>query len=141
MVVASVHSQLRMPAGPMTARMVAAVSNPHVDVLGHCTGRMLGGRTKRPESAFDADAVFEACREHGVAVEINCRPERMDPPDPLLARAADAGCLFAIDTDAHAPGQLDWLGNGTVRAAKAGITADRVINARSAAAAAGGGRS
>ncbi|MGN6244103.1 MAG: hypothetical protein ACTHQ3_10600, partial [Motilibacteraceae bacterium] len=83
------HSQLRMPAGPMTARMVAAVSNPHVDVLGHCTGRMLGGRTKRPESAFHADAVFGACREHGVAVEINCRPERMDPPDPLLARASD----------------------------------------------------
>ena len=91
MVVASVHSQLRMPAGPMTARMVAAVRNPHVDVLGHCTGRMLGGRTKRPESAFDADAVFGACREHGVAVEINCRPERMDPPDPLLAPGGRGG--------------------------------------------------
>jgi putative hydrolase len=131
-VVASVHSQLRMPAGPMTARMVAAVRNPHTDVLGHCTGRMLGGRARRPESAFDPEAVFGACREHGVAVEINCRPERMDPPDPLLRLAAEAGCLFAIDTDAHAPGQLDWLGNGTVRAEAAGIGPDRVINARGA---------
>ena len=140
-VVASVHSQLRMPAGPMTARMVAAVRNPHTDVLGHCTGRMLGGRARRPESAFDPEAVFGACREHGVAVEINCRPERMDPPDPLLRLAAEAGCLFAIDTDAHAPGQLDWLGNGTVRAEKAGLGPDRVINARSADAVIGGGRS
>jgi putative hydrolase len=131
-VVASVHSQLRMPARPMTARMVAAVRNPHTDVLGHCTGRMLGGRARRPESAFDPEAVFGACREHGVAVEINCRPERMDPPDPLLRLAAEAGCLFAIDTDAHAPGQLDWLGNGTVRAEKAGLGPDRVINARGA---------
>jgi putative hydrolase len=140
MVVASVHSLLRMPAGPMTKRMVAAVANPHVDVLGHCTGRLLGGRSKRPESVFDPEAVFGACREHGVAVEINCRPERMDPPDPLLGRAAEMGCLFAIDTDAHAPGQLDWQGNGTVRAAKFGITPERVINARSADQAVGGGR-
>jgi putative hydrolase len=131
-VVASVHSQLRMPAGPMTYRMVTAIRNPHVDVLGHCTGRLLGGRGRRPESVFDPEAVFTACREHGVAVEINCRPERMDPPDRLLRLAAEAGCLFAIDTDAHAPGQLDWLGNGTVRAEKAGITADRVINTRGA---------
>ena len=112
-VVASVHSKLRMPAGPMTDRMVAAVSNPHVDVLGHCTGRMMGGgRGRRPESAFDPAAVFAACRDHGVAVEINCRPERRDPPGRLLGLAAEAGCLFAIDTDAHAPGQLDWLGTG-----------------------------
>ena len=132
-VVASVHSQLRMPAGPMTARMLAAIRNPHTDVLGHCTGRLLGGgRGRRPESVFDAEAVFAACREAGVAVEINCRPERMDPPDPLLRLAAELGCVFAIDTDAHAPGQLDWLVNGTVRAEKFGITADRVINARGA---------
>ena len=132
-VVASVHSQLRMPAGPMTARMLAAVRNPHTDVLGHCTGRLLGGgRGRRPESVFDAEAVFTACREAGVAVEINCRPERMDPPDPLLRLAAGLGCVFAIDSDAHAPGQLDWLVNGTVRAEKFGITADRVINTRGA---------
>jgi putative hydrolase len=132
-VVASVHSQLRMPAGPMTARMVAAVRNPHVDVLGHCTGRLLGGgRGRRPESVFDPGAVFGACREHGVAVEINCRPERMDPPDRLLGLAAEAGCRFAIDSDAHAPGQLDWLGNGTVRAEKFGISPERVISTRAA---------
>jgi putative hydrolase len=140
MVVASVHSQLRMPAGPMTARMVAAIRNPHVDVLGHCTGRLLGGRGRRPESVFDPSAVFGACREHGVAVEINCRPERMDPPDRLLGLAAAAGCRFAIDTDAHAPGQLDWLGNGTVRAEKFGIPAERVINARGADEVIGAGR-
>jgi putative hydrolase len=132
-VVASVHSQLRMPAGPMTERMVTAIANPHVDVLGHCTGRMTMRNRSRPESQFDADAVFAACREHGVAVEINCRPERQDPPDDLLRQAADAGCLVAIDTDAHAPGQLDWLENGCERAERAGITPDRVINTRAAA--------
>ncbi|HEY7324064.1 MAG TPA: PHP domain-containing protein [Streptosporangiaceae bacterium] len=132
-VVASVHSQLRMPAGPMTTRMVAAVASPHVDVLGHCTGRMKAGRRNRPESEFDAAAVFAACRDHGVAVEINCRPERQDPPDDLLRQAAEAGCLFAIDTDAHAPGQLDWLDNGCERAERAGITPDRVVNTRRAA--------
>jgi putative hydrolase len=132
-VVASVHSQLRMPAEPMTARMVAAIASPHVDVLGHCTGRMQAGRRNRPESAFDTAAVFAACRDHGVAVEINCRPERQDPPDDLLRQAAEAGCLFAIDTDAHAPGQLDWLDNGCERAERAGITPDRVLNTRNLA--------
>jgi putative hydrolase len=132
MVVASVHSKLRMPAEEMTPRMVAAVSNPHVDVLGHCTGRMIRGRG-RPESVFDPEAVFGACRDHGVAVEINCRPERQDPPDSLLALAASGGCLFAIDTDAHAPGQLGWLDSGCERAERFGITPERVINSRSAA--------
>jgi len=132
-VVASVHSQLRMPSEPMTRRMLAAVANPHVDVLGHCTGRMVTGRRDRPESEFDAEAVFAACRDYGVAVEINCRPERQDPPDRLLRLAAEIGCQFAIDTDAHAPGQLDWLDNGCVRAEQAGIGPDRIINTRHAA--------
>jgi putative hydrolase len=132
-VVASVHSKLRMSAGPMTNRMVAAVRNPNVDVLGHCTGRLLsGGRGRRPESAFDAKAVFGACQAEGVAIEINCRPERRDPPTRLLRMAEAAGCLFAIDTDAHAPGQLDWLGNGTSRAEECSITSDRIINTASA---------
>jgi putative hydrolase len=110
--------------------MLAAIRNPLVDVLGHCTGRMRGGRGTRPESAFDAEAVFTACRENGVAVEINCRPERMDPPDKLLELAAEIGCQFAIDSDAHAPGQLDWLGNGTARADRLEIAPERVINTR-----------
>jgi putative hydrolase len=130
-VVASVHSKLRMAAGPMTQRMIAAVRNPHTDVLGHCTGRIITGRG-RPQSEFDADAVFTACRESGVAVEVNCRPERQDPPDELLRLAVELGCVFAIDTDAHAPGQLDWLDGGCTRAELFGIGPDRVINARSA---------
>jgi len=130
-VVASVHSLLRMPAAEMTARMLTAIANPHADVLGHCTGRMIAGRG-RPESQFDAERVFAACREHGVAVEINCRPERQDPPDRLLKIASEAGCLFAVDTDAHAPGQLDWLDSGCARAEALGIGPERIINARPA---------
>jgi putative hydrolase len=130
-VVASVHSKLRMDAAPMTTRMLAAVRNPLVDILGHCTGRLLGGRG-RPQSQFDAEAVFTACRDSGTAVEINCRPERQDPPDDLLGLAADIGCVFSIDTDAHAPGQLDWIGSGCRRAEAAGIGPDRVFNALTA---------
>jgi len=131
-VVASVHSKLRMPAGEMTKRMLTAVANPHVDVLGHCTGRIVTGSRQRPESQFDADAVFAACAGRGVAVEINCRPERLDPPTRLLRLAVSLGCLFTIDSDAHAPGQLDWLPNGCERAAACEITADRILNTRPA---------
>jgi putative hydrolase len=128
-VVASVHSKLRMPADEMTPRMVAAISNPHTDVLGHCTGRLItGGRGNRPESQFDPDVVFAACAQFGVAVEINSRPERLDPPKRLLRLAVEAGCLTAIDTDAHAPGQLDWQRNGCERAARCGVQVERIVN-------------
>jgi putative hydrolase len=130
-VVASVHSKLRMPGPEMTRRMVAAVANPHTDILGHCTGRMVAGRG-RPESEFDPAAVFGACAEHGVAVEVNSRPERQDPPKRLLRLAVEAGCLVAIDTDAHAPGQLDWQLGGCERAFACGVTTDLVVNARDA---------
>ena len=135
-VVASVHSKLRMPREEMTRRMVAAVSNPHTDVLGHCTGRQVKGHGRggqgRPESEFDAEVVFAACAQFGVAVEVNSRPERLDPPKRLLRLAVEAGCDVAIDTDAHAPGQLDWQHLGCERAHLCGVTADRVVNARSA---------
>jgi len=127
-VVASVHSHLRMPAEQMTRRMLTAVANPHVDVLGHCTGRIISGSRRRPESQFDAEAVFTACTDHGVAVEINSRPERLDPPKRLLRRAVEVGCLLSIDSDAHAPGQLDWLPYGCERAAACGVPAERVVN-------------
>ena len=127
-VVASVHSKLRMPAADMTRRMLAAVRNPHTDVLGHCTGRLVsGGRGTRPESQFDAAAVFAACAEHGVAVEVSSRPERLDPPRRLLRQALDAGCLVSVDTDAHAPGQLDWQAYGCARAVEVGVRAERVV--------------
>jgi putative hydrolase len=141
LVVASVHSELRMPADAMTRRMIAAIRNPHTDVLGHCTGRYvidrefgsgLGGRTRsgkaRPESAFDAEQVFAACAQEGVAVEINSRPERLDPPLRLIRLAVEAGCLFAIDTDAHAPGQLDWQELGCARAEQCGVDPAAVVN-------------
>ena len=113
----------------MTRRMVLAVSSPHVDILGHCTGRMIG---RRPPSEFDADAVFTACAETGTAVEINSRPERLDPPFELLERAIAAGCWFSIDSDAHATGQLEWQPHGCDRAAKVGVPIERVVNTRGA---------
>jgi putative hydrolase len=128
-VVASVHSKLSMESAAMTRRMVRAVSNGHADVLGHCTGRLVAGnRGIRPESTFDAEAVFTACLEHGTAVEINSRPERRDPPTRLLKVALEIGCDFSIDTDAHAPGQLDFLGYGAQRALDAGVPPDRIVN-------------
>ncbi len=128
-VVASVHSNLRADRATMTRRMVTAVANPDVDVLGHCTGRLVEGeRGVRPESEFDAEVVFEACRRFGTAVEINSRPERRDPPGRLIRLAVEMGCLFSIDTDAHAPGQLDWQGYGCARALANGVNAKRVIN-------------
>jgi putative hydrolase len=127
--VASVHSKLAMDSADMTKRMVAAVRNPFTNVLGHCTGRLVtGGRGTRRQSQFDADAVFTACAENDVAVEINSRPERRDPPTVLLERARDLGCLFSIDSDAHAPGQLDFLDYGAQRAEAAEIDPERIVN-------------
>jgi putative hydrolase len=127
--VASVHSKLRQDSAGMTKRMLGAIRNPRTNVLGHCTGRMvMGARGTRPSSEFDATAVFEACVEHDVAVEINSRPERRDPPTRLLELARDIGCRFSIDSDSHAPGQLDFLDYGCERAEKAGIDPDRIVN-------------
>jgi putative hydrolase len=126
-VVASVHSKLRMEEPAMTRRMVKAIESPHTDILGHCTGRIVVGRGRKP-STFDAGRVFDACARSGTAVEINCRPERRDPPPDLLEAARDAGCCFSIDTDAHAPGQLEWIALGAEQAADACITGDRIVN-------------
>ncbi len=129
-VVASVHSKLRMDGPAMTKRMLAAIENPHTDILGHCTGRLITGKG-RPQSTFDAEAVFGACARTGTAVEINSRPERQDPPEDLLRLAIELGCLVSIDTDAHAPGQLEWLGRGCANAVAAEVPEDRVVNRNS----------
>jgi putative hydrolase len=126
-VVASVHSKLRMPADEMTPRMAVAMANPHTDILGHCTGRLVVGRG-RPPSEFDPDIVFAACKRFDKAVEINSRPERLDPPDEMLALAVEWECKIAIDTDAHAPGQLEWLPYGCDKAARAGVPTERIVN-------------
>jgi putative hydrolase len=127
--VASVHSKLAMSAAPMTRRMIAAVENPHTNVLGHCTGRLVeGSRGTREQSSFNAAAVFEACAANDVAVEINARPERCDPPDELVALALGTGCLFSIDSDAHAPGQLDFQIYGCARAERIGVPLKRIVN-------------
>jgi putative hydrolase len=126
-VVASVHSKLRMESPAMTERMLAAIESPHTDILGHCTGRLITGRG-RAQSTFDAEAVFAACARTGTAVEINSRPERQDPPQDLLHQAVGLGCSFAVDTDAHAPGQLGWLGRGCNKAVDAAVPPERIVN-------------
>ena len=132
-VVASVHSKLRSDRLVMTQRMVTAVRHRRVDVLGHCTGRLItGNRGTRPPSQFDPIAVFDACRESGTAVEINSRPERRDPPGDLIDLALERGCLFSIDTDAHAPGQLEFLDHGTARAVEHDVPPERVVNTKTA---------
>ena len=127
-VVASLHGQLRADSAAITGRLLGAIADPHTTAIGHITGRLVEGRRgTRPQSVFDADRVFAAAAEAGVAIEINCRPERQDPPEDLIAKALDAGCLFSIDTDAHAPGHLDFLGLGAERAAAAGIQVERIV--------------
>ncbi len=130
-VVASVHSKLRMPSGEMTPRMVAAIANPHTDILGHCTNRKLVGGG-RPQSSFDADIVFAACAQFDKAVEINCRPERQDPPEELLRLAVEWGCKASIDTDAHATGQLEWQAYGADKAVRCDVPVDDIVNTWSA---------
>jgi putative hydrolase len=112
----------------MTARMLRAIESPHTDILGHCTGRILAGKG-RPQSSFDAEAVFAACARTGTAVEINSRPERLDPPESLLSLALSLDCVVVVDTDAHAPGQLEWQRNGCEQAARVGLQPERIMNA------------
>ncbi|CAN5242485.1 PHP domain-containing protein [soil metagenome] len=132
-VVASVHAKLKMPAREMTERMVLAIASPLVDILGHCTGRKVKGfgaeqTVVRPEARFDPDIVFAACARFDTAVEINCRPERQDPPPDLLDLALEWGCKISIDTDAHAPGQLEFQRYGCDKAARHGVDAAQIIN-------------
>ena len=136
-VVGSAHSKLAMDADAMTRRLVLAAANPLVDIIGHITGRKLRARVPMPgdepevarqQSRFDAELVFAACARFDTAVEINCRPERQDPPDDLLRLALEWGCRVSIDTDAHAPGQLEWQVYGCDKAARHEIPMERIVN-------------
>jgi putative hydrolase len=128
-VVGSVHSELRMAEKPMTLRMVTALADPNLDILGHCTGRMRTRKRNRPPSTFDAEIVFAAAARFDKAIEVNSRPERLDPPKRLLRLAVEAGCRVSIDSDAHAPGQMAWQPYGCDRAAACGVQIDSVVNA------------
>ena len=128
-VVGSSHSALRMASAAMTRRMVTALANPHLDVLGHCTGRMKRKRRDRPESEFDADIVFAAAARFDKAIEINSLPDRLDPPKRLLRLAVESGCRVSIDSDAHYLGQLAWVRVGCERAFLCGVTPSMIVNA------------
>jgi putative hydrolase len=128
-VVGSVHSELRMASAPMTRRLVTALADPNLDILGHCTGRMKTRKRNRPPSTFDAEIVFAAAAHFDKAIEVNARPERLDPPKRLLRLAVEAGCRVSIDSDAHAPGQLAWQPYGCDRAAACGVQVGSVVNA------------
>ena len=103
------------------------MESPHSDILGHCTGRIVVGRG-RPESEFDVDAVLTTMLRHDKALEINCRPERLDPPKRILRQAVEMGLKISIDTDSHATEQLDWHPFGTDRAAECGVVVESVVN-------------
>ena len=126
-VVASVHSKMRMPKEAMTERLVTAVANPHVDILGHMTNRIVSGSGRAP-SELDPEMVFAACAQFDTAVEINCRPDRQDPPEELLELAVEWDTYIAIDTDAHAPGQLEWQAFGCDKAVRCGVNPEKIIN-------------
>jgi DNA polymerase (family X) len=127
-VVASVHSRFKQDRATMTARVVRALANPHVDILGHPTGRRLGSREPYD---VDLEAMFTAARAHGKAVEINASPERLDLNDVHARRAAEAGVLLSISTDTHYLNELDHVDLGIAVARRAWLTREHVVNTRS----------
>ncbi|HSR48039.1 MAG TPA: DNA polymerase/3'-5' exonuclease PolX [Anaerolineales bacterium] len=129
-VIAAIHLSLRQPREMMMTRLLNAIRNPHVDVVGHPTGRMIGSREA---SDLDMEAVFSAAADHGVALEINAHPARLDLGDSLARRAWQVGCLVCINTDAHVPGDFDLRRYGVGVARRAGLPAEAILNTRSAA--------
>jgi DNA polymerase (family 10) len=128
-VVASIHSGLRQDRETITARCLKAIRNPHVDILGHPTGRMIGAR---PPSDLDLEVVLQACAELGVVVEINAHPSRLDLSDIYARRAMELGCKIAINSDAHERDGMAMMEYGIATARRAWLTAANVVNTRSA---------
>jgi putative hydrolase len=127
-VIASPHVKLRQEPAAMTERMLRAVSHPHVDVIGHPTGRRPGSREG---ATYDFEAVFQEAARHGVALEIDCDPARMDLSPELARLARECGCTFALNADAHAPAEFAYVQMAAWVARRAGIPADRILNWRS----------
>ena len=125
LVIASPHVKLRMERAAMTERMLRAVDHPHVDVVGHPTGRRPGSR---PGADYDFEAVFRRAASRGVVMEIDCDPARMDLSPELAALAAACGCRLSLDSDAHAPDQLVYVDLGVWMARRAGVDTERIVN-------------
>jgi putative hydrolase len=124
-VIASPHVKLRMERDAMTERMLRAVEHPHVDIVGHPTGRRPGSR---PGAEYDFEAVFTAAARHRVVLEIDCDPARMDLSPELATLAVSCGCRLSLDSDAHAPDQLIYVDMAVWIAHRAGAGTDRLIN-------------
>jgi putative hydrolase len=124
-VIASPHVKLRQEPAAMTERMLRAVSHPHVDVIGHPTGRRPGSREG---ASYDIEAVFKEAARHGVALEIDCDPARMDLSPEMARLALELGCNFTLDADAHAPAEFAYVPMGMWMARRAGIPQDRILN-------------
>jgi putative hydrolase len=128
-VVASPHVKLRQEPAAMTERMLRAVAHPHVDVIGHPTGRRPGAREG---ATYDFEAVFKEAAQHGVALEIDCDPARMDLSPEQARLARDLGCNFVVSSDAHAPAELAYVPMAMWMARRAGIPRERILNFRPA---------
>ena len=124
-VIASPHVRLRQEPAAMTERMLRAVSNPHVDVIGHPTGRRPGSR---PGADYDFEAVFQEAARHKVALEIDCDPARMDLSPEMARLALECGCNFTMDADAHTPVEFFYVPMAAWMARRAGIPQDRILN-------------
>jgi len=125
-VVASIHSRFKMTKKEQTERILKAIKNPHTTIIGHMTGRQL---QRRPGYEIDINRILKACAEHGVAVEINAHPWRLDLDWRWHQKALDYGCIFSINPDAHSIRELDHMHWGVEMARKGGVPPDRVLNA------------
>jgi DNA polymerase (family 10) len=125
LVTASVHSSLRQSRDRVTSRMLAAIRHPHVDIIGHLTGRMIG---TRDPADLDLEAILQAAAEQGVALEINSHPDRLDLNEAHARRATELGCLLAINTDAHRPEHFALRAYGIGIARRGWVTPANVVN-------------
>jgi DNA polymerase (family 10) len=125
LVLASLHTSLRQPRDKVTARLINAIRNPYVDIIGHPTGRLI---PEREGADLDMEAVLQAAAETGVALEINAHPARLDLEDVYAKRAKELGIPISINTDAHSEADLDMLPFGVATARRAWLTAEDVIN-------------